>query len=224
MGEDPEFVLNVGCPRMDLVEDELERDSKRVLSDELDMHSGVGGIFSVDEPFLLVSQHPVTTEFGDNRWHIEQTLKALEALQMHTIMLWPNVDAGSELVVKGMRTFREKKRPEWLHLFKNLPTNIYIHLMNTTACLIGNSSSGIREGAFIGTPTVNIGTRQHKRMRGKNVIDVGYEAGEIEAGVRKQLEHGPYESSRIYGDGQAGRKIADILAQIEPPLQKTIVY
>ncbi|MBT5492561.1 UDP-N-acetylglucosamine 2-epimerase (hydrolyzing), partial [bacterium] len=114
--------------------------------------------------------------------------------------------------------------PEWLHLFKNLPTHIYIHLMNTTSCLVGNSSSGVREGAFIGTPVVNIGTRQNKRLRTNNVEQVGYESHEILAGIKKQLQHGKYESSDIYGNGNAGKQIAEILVDAEPSIQKTIAY
>ena len=134
---------------------------------------------SASQPFLLVSQHPVTTEYGSNRQQIEETLDALNKLKMPTIMLWPNIDAGSDHISKGIRTFREKNRPEWLSVFKNFPTNIYIHLSNSTACLVGNSSSGIREDAFIGTPVVNIGTHQRRRVHGKNVTNVGYDKEDI---------------------------------------------
>ena len=96
--------------------------------------------------------------------------------------------------------------------------------MNTTSCLVGNSSSGVREGAFIGTPVVNIGTRQNKRLRTNNVEQVGYESHEILVGIKKQLAHGKYESSDIYGDGKAGVQIAEILVNAEPSIQKTITY
>lgn len=224
MGEDPEFVFNVGCPRTDLVAEELEKDSFEVLEDLFEKYGGVGESFDLKKPYLLVSQHPVTTEFGDNRWQIEQTLEALNELQLSTIMLWPNADAGSDDISKGIRTFREKYRPAWLHVFKNLPTNIYIHLMNTTACLIGNSSSGVREGAFIGTPVVNIGTRQNKRMRSDNVTQVDYASYKILEGIKKQLSHGKYKSSDIYGNGNAGPQIAEILSWVNPKIQKTITY
>ena len=94
---------------------------------------------------------------------------ALNEIKMQTLLLWPNIDAGSDDVSKGIRTFRENNNTDWLHAFVNLPITVYIHLMNITSCLIGNSSSGIREGAFIGTPVVYIGTRQSKRMRSYNV-------------------------------------------------------
>jgi UDP-hydrolysing UDP-N-acetyl-D-glucosamine 2-epimerase len=224
MGEDERYVFNVGCPRTDLVADELKNDSYEVLKDLFKTYGGVGREFDLTKPYLLVSQHSVTTEFGSNRAQIEETLKALEELQLPAIMLWPNADAGGDDISKGIRTYREKHNPSWLHLFKNLPTHIYIHLMNTTSCLVGNSSSGVREGAFIGTPVVNIGTRQNKRLRTNNVIQVDYDAREIADAIKVQLTHGKYPSSDIYGDGTAGEKIAEILVECEPSIQKTIVY
>ncbi|MDB4245821.1 UDP-N-acetylglucosamine 2-epimerase, partial [Amylibacter sp.] len=224
MGEDSSFVYNVGCPRIDLVADELKKNSHHALADLFNIYGGVGKVFDISKPYLLVSQHPVTTEYGNNREQIEKTLEALERLKIPTIMLWPNPDAGGADIAKGIRSFRENNNANWLHLFKNLPTDIYIHLMNTTSCLIGNSSSGVREGAFIGTPVVNIGTRQNKRLRTSNVIQVDYDAGQIETAIKNQLKNGRYQSSCIYGDGTAGNKIADILVDCNPSIQKTIVY
>lgn len=228
LGEDPAYVFNVGCPRMDLVREEIKNDSQKVLSDLFIRFTGVGpSQMDLTKPFLLVSQHPVTTEFGSNRKQIEETLYALDYLQMPTIMLWPNIDAGSDDISTGIRVYREvynKDSDRWLKLFKNLPTKTYIHLMNTCACLIGNSSSGVREGATIGTPVVNIGTRQNKREMGRNVINTGYDRNEIIAAVQQQLSHGKYNSNDIYGTGNAGKQIADILAEVNPPIQKTIIY
>jgi len=224
MGEDENFVFNVGCPRTDLVAEELKNNSHEVLENLFTKFGGVGKNLDLNKPYLLVSQHSVTTEFGNNRKQIEETLKALQVLQMPTIMLWPNADAGSDDISKGIRTYREKNNPEWLHLFKNLPIKIYIHLMNTTSCLVGNSSSGIREGAFIGTPVINIGTRQNKRLRAENVIQVDYKSTDIVNGIKKQIMHGKYISSKIYGDGSAGKQIAEILVNAEPSIQKKITY
>jgi UDP-hydrolysing UDP-N-acetyl-D-glucosamine 2-epimerase len=224
MGEDPDFVFNVGCPRTDLVAEEMKKDSGEILKVLFERYGGVGEVLDLGLPFLLVSQHPVTTEYGDSRRQIEQTLAALEELKMPTVMLWPNIDAGSDDVSKGIRTFREKKRPDWLHVFKNLPTSVYLHLMKRTACLVGNSSSGIREGTYIGTPVVNVGTRQNRRLRGGNVRDVPYEKNSILEGIRYQIGKGRYKSESIYGDGKAGKRIAEILVTADPAVQKTICY
>lgn len=224
MGEDPEYVKNFGCPRIDLVAEELKKDSIKQLDTIFEEYGGVGRQFDLNKPFLLVSQHPVTTEYGQNRSQIEETLYALNELKIPTIMLWPNADAGSDDISKGIRTFREKHNPIWLHVFKNLPTSTYIHLMNTTACLIGNSSSGIREGAFIGTPVVNIGSRQMRRNRGQNVIDTDYNKTEILDAITTQISNGKYPSNSIYGSGNAGMQIAATIATSNPQIQKVICY
>ncbi|MCG9597825.1 UDP-N-acetylglucosamine 2-epimerase [Vibrio sp. Isolate25] len=225
MGEHPNDVFNFGCPRIDLIRHELAKsDSIEELKGIFDVYGGVGGSFDLNSPFLLVSQHPVTTEFVDARAQFEETLIALNKLKMPTILLWPNADAGSDDISKAIRTFREKYNPEWLHLFKNLPTSIYIHLLNTTACLIGNSSSGLRDAAFVGTPVVNIGTRQKMRMKGENVIDAKNDSTEIFDAISTQLSHGRYKSSDIYGDGYAGKKIAQCLSEFTTSIQKTINY
>lgn len=224
MGEDESYVFNVGCPRTDTILEELKNDSYEVLNNVFEIYGGVGNEFDLKNPFLLVSQHSVTTEFGSNRQQIDETLKALNDLKIPTIMLWPNPDAGGNDISQGIRAFREKNNPEWLHLFKNLPTHIYTHLMNITACLVGNSSSGVRDGAFIGTPAVNIGTRQNSRLRSTNAIQVDYVAREISDAIKFQVNHGKYKSSDIYGDGTAGEKIAEILSDSNPSIQKTITY
>lgn len=221
MGEQPDTVHMVGCPRMDLVDDVI-RDGGDGL--HLLFAEGVGGSFDLDEPFLMLSQHPVTWEYGQGSSQISESLMAVQELDMPTIVFWPNADAGSDQVANGMRRFREHFDDSKLHFFKNLPADDYIRLMSRTSCLIGNSSSGIREGSFIGTPVVNVGTRQTGRERGQNVVDVGYGREEIVTAVRRQLEHGPYERDSIYGDGRAGERIADTLATCEFAVRKQIAY
>jgi UDP-hydrolysing UDP-N-acetyl-D-glucosamine 2-epimerase len=221
MGEDPDSVHVVGCPRMDLVAEVLERPGDG-LSELFEL--GVGGRFDLDEPFLLVSQHPVTTEYGDGKRQIGETLRAVQEVGLPAVVLWPNADAGAEHIAGGIRAFRENQDASRLHFFKNLPTDDYIRLMRKTACLVGNSSSAIREGSFIGTPAVNIGGRQEGRQRGSNVIDVGYDQGAIAGAVRRQLENGHYEREPIYGDGQAGERIADVLASVDLSIEKRITY
>jgi len=221
MGEDPETVHAVGCPRIDLAAEVLAQPSDG-LGDLL--RFGVGGTFDLDSKFLLVSQHPVTTEYGHGERQITETLKSVQALDLPAIVLWPNADAGAEHVARGIRKFREHEDDSQLHFFKNLPADDYVRLMRKTACLVGNSSSGIREGSFIGTPAVNVGPRQDGRARGKNVIDVDYNRDAIADAVRSQLGHGPYDSESIYGDGRAGERIADVLARNEIAIGKRIAY
>ena len=185
---------------------------------------GVGGTFRLDQPFLLVSQHPVTTEYGDGERQIDETLRAVQDVGLPAVVLWPNADAGSEHIARGIRKFREHEDDSRLHFFKNLPTDDYIRLMSRTACVVGNSSSAIREGSFIGTPAVNIGSRQEGRDRGSNVVDADYDRGEIADAIRAQVEHGPYEHEPIYGSGDAGEKIAAVLAERPLSIHKRMTF
>src|SRR5207248_4228857 len=126
MGEDPAAVHIVGCPRMDLVAEVLA-DGENGLSDLFEF--GVGGSFDLDQPFLLVSQHPVTTEYGDGEQQISETPQAVQEAARPAIVLWPNADAGSEDIARGIRKLREHDDDSRLHFFKNLPTDDYIKLM-----------------------------------------------------------------------------------------------
>jgi UDP-hydrolysing UDP-N-acetyl-D-glucosamine 2-epimerase len=222
LGERPEDVYLVGCPRIDLVSDVLQRVENGVGPDLF--REGVGGVFDLDQPFLLLSQHPVTTEYGDGERQIAESLKVIQRLDLPAIALWPNADAGAEHIARGMRKFREHCDDSKIHFFKNLPTDVYIALMRHSSCILGNSSSAIREGAFLGTPAVNIGTRQSMRQRGANVVDVDYNATAIGNAVAQQIEHGPYASESVYGDGRAGERIAEVLAVCSWRIQKQITY
>ena len=96
--------------------------------------------------------------------------------------------------------------------------------MKNAGCIIGNSSSGIREASFLGLPSVNVGSRQNGRERGENVIDVACEKRVIRQAISKQLEHGHYRPATIYGDGAAGTAIARTLLDAEITQQKTVTY
>ena len=222
LGELPQHVHMVGCPRIDLVADILNGEEKALESQLFD--SGVGESFDFKQPFVLVSQHPVPTEYGEGEAQITMTLQAVRELDLPAIVLWPNADAGSDDIARGMRKWREQKLDRHMHFFKNLPIKTYVRLMRRTACLVGNSSSGIREGAYIGTPVVNIGTRQTARDRGSNVMDVINGKDEIKAAIARQMDHGRYAMEPIYGDGRAGERIANILSTEVVNVQKCITY
>lgn len=219
MGEDPSFVFLVGCPSIDLL---VDNDLADISS--FSKYGGVGRELDFDEPYLVVLQHPVTTEYGEGFKQINQTLEAVKRIGLQTAWFWPNVDAGSDDISKGLRIFREQNPDKSLHFYRNFEPEDYARLINNCACLIGNSSSAIREGSFLGIPAINIGTRQQHRERGPNVIDVQYNSDEIERAIKKQLDHGRYERSLLYGDGKAGERIAQVLKRDLPSLQKRLNY
>jgi UDP-hydrolysing UDP-N-acetyl-D-glucosamine 2-epimerase len=221
LGERPEDVHCVGCPRIDLVA-EIIAAANGPGGDIF--AEGVGDNLDLSAPFVIVSQHPVTTEYGEGERQIWATLEAVREIGLPAVVLWPNADAGSEDIARGMRKWRERGLADHMHFFKNLPIETYVQLMRRTACLVGNSSSGIREGAYIGTPVVNIGSRQGGRERGDNIIDAPHERAPIAAAIRRQVAHGRYPMDAVYGDGRAGPRIAECLATKTVAVQKRITY
>jgi len=223
MGEDPEKVYVTGCPSIDLVDRVKKVKNNNYNPFEL-VQGGVGKPFDPMENYLVVMQHPVTTEYDDAFKQINQTLKAINQLRLPTFWFWPNVDAGSDRISKGIRMFREKNDIPFVYFFKNMAPEDFLRLLINSKCLIGNSSSGIRECSYLGIPVVNIGDRQIGRLRGKNVIDVNYSTNAIIKSVKKQLQNGTYPSEMIYGDGKAGQKIAELLAIVDLSIEKRINY
>ncbi|MDA0891550.1 MAG: UDP-N-acetylglucosamine 2-epimerase [Proteobacteria bacterium] len=220
MGENPSHVHNTGCPAIDAV-------AKIDLSLPLDFFASYGGTgqrLDPTKPYLVVLQHPVTTEFGSGLSQINETLEAVRQVNIQTAWLWPNVDAGSDDISKGLRMFRERHREMPLQFFRNFSVEDYARLIANAECLVGNSSSGLREGAFLGVPVVNIGTRQHNRERGINVVDVSYDHERIHAAILAQMANGRYPSQSLFGDGRSGTRIADLLASEVVSVQKAITY
>lgn len=223
LGEDPAIIFPVGGTSMDVIRrlDLTDLDPVRRYQPAF----GLGELIDLEAGrYLVLIQHPVTTEYQENLEHATETIEALEALRLPTVWIMPNMDAGSDGINKAIRKFRENRHPDYIHFFKSLPIELFAPLLYNAACMLGNSSSGIRESAFLGTPTVNIGTRQQGRERGGNVIDVGYDRTEIVAAVRRQIEHGRYEPDHLYGDGYAAEKIVEVLRSAEFMIQKQITY
>jgi len=220
MGEDPATVHLTGCPSIDLIAG-LDL---RLPRDIFIQYKGVGADIDPDKPYIVVLQHPVTTEYGLGFTQINETLEAIREVGVQTVWLWPNIDAGSDDVSKGLRVAREQGRTRNIHFYRNLTPEDYARLIDNAACLVGNSSSALREGAFLGVPAVDIGTRQGGREHGGNVVHVPYDRSAIADAVRKQIAHDKYPRDLMFGDGTAGPKIADVLARANFRVQKRIAY
>ena len=220
MGEEPSRVFWTGCPAIDLIAD-LDL---TLPPDLFERYKGVGAAIDPVKPYLVVLQHPVTTEYGRGFEQISATLKAVRGIGMQTVWLWPNVDAGSDDVSKGLRVARERGEAEGIHFYRNFSPEDYGRLIANAVCIVGNSSSGIRECAYLGTPAVNVGTRQQGREHGHNVEHAPYEAGKIGDAIRAQLSKGKFPRDETFGDGTAGAKIASILASVEVSIQKRLTY
>lgn len=215
MGEDPQYVFLVGSPELEAI-----KRNSFTISNEYINTLGVGDIIDVTKPYLLVMQHPVTTEVGSNRAHVEETLQAVYEIGMPTIWFWPNVDAGTDEVSKALRVFRELQKPEHIRFIKYIPPDEFAGLLKGTACLVGNSSTGIKECSYLGIPAINIGTRQSGRLQGPNVVDVGYAKEEIKSAIVKQVAHGRFEPSLLYFKEGTSKRIAQILREVSLYVQK----
>lgn len=223
MGEDPNTIHLTGCPAIDL----LTEIDLRLPTDIFKKYGGVGASLDSIKPYIVVLQHPVTTEYGEGFAQINQTLNAISRIGkegMQIVWLWPNVDAGSDDISKGLRMFREKNKPNYINFFRNFSPEDYARVINNAQCLVGNSSSGLREGAFLGVPCVNIGSRQRGRERAENVLDVNYDCEQIYQAIKTQLTHSRYGQSFLVGDGSAGKRIVDILAKVDININKSLNY
>jgi len=218
MGELPETVFHVGCPSGDIARSLDVSLPPDIFAD------GLGGQIDPSDPYMLVVFHPVTTHFLDEGAAAKELLEACELVGGKVLWLWPNIDAGSDKVSATIRRFRENRQPDWLRLVKNFSPDDYLRVLGNATCAIGNSSSFVRDSSFFGTPVVLVGDRQMSRECAENVSKVGCDKRAIAEAVRKQLDHGQYAPSTLYGDGQASRRIAEQLAKLTPYIQKHLGY
>ena len=201
-----ERVIWTGCPSIDLARDALE--SQPVTFDEL---GGSGPRLDLAFPFLVVLQHPVTSEADQAGAQMQTTLEAVGAVNLPRIVFWPGEDAGQEAMAKAIRVWKDKRPDLAIHTVRSLPPARFLKLLTHASVLVGNSSAGIREASYLGVPVVNIGSRQWGRERGPNVCDVGHEAEAVWVAACDQIAHGPYPQSTLYGRGNAGEQIAEVI-------------
>lgn len=222
MGEEPQTVFMTGCPSIDIAAKVSQ--PKGLKFDPFEKYGGVGPVLDLSTGYLVVLQHPVTTEYEEARQQVTETLRAVHQLGIPTLWFWPNVDAGSDGTSGGIRAYRENTNPPNIHFFKNMSPDDFLALANSSRCVVGNSSAAIRECAFLGVPAVNIGARQAGRERGKNVVDVDHDAITIRDAIRDHLINGKFPPDPMYGDGNAGGRIADLLATVPLQTEKRLAY
>ncbi len=222
LGENKKNIFNVGCPRIDELKKIIE---KPIINLNKKLHNlGVGKEFDLNKKFFIIMQYAVTTEYTQAKKQILNTLNAVSKFKTPTLVFWPNSDAGSDFISKGIRTWREENLNKDFWFLKNLPIEIFYNLLKKTSCLIGNSSIGIRECSYLGIPFVNIGTRQSNRERGFNVVESGYSKNQISINIEKALNK-KIKTSKLYGNGNAGKKIVKIIENLSKlEIQKKLYY
>jgi UDP-N-acetylglucosamine 2-epimerase (non-hydrolysing)/GDP/UDP-N,N'-diacetylbacillosamine 2-epimerase (hydrolysing) len=230
LGEEPWRVHTVGFPAIDLISEDRYAKAEELKSK-----------FHIDtnRPVVLYTQHSIATEFSDAGEQIEPALEALTKLageNIQVIMTFPNNDAGSSLIIHRLKKIDANAKKN-IQLHTSLGRYNYHGFLALCAnggkgVCVGNSSSGIKETPAFGCPAVNIGDRQKGRLRADNVIDTGYDADAIYKAVKKCIEDDDFrkkcaECENPYGTGDAGKKIADILATVPIDLkllQKKMTY
>jgi len=212
MGENPRYVYNYGCPSMDV----LVHEDLSISNEAMAQYLGVGKPTDWSKPYVLMVQHPVTTSYGRGFEQVSETLHALKAIRdLQKVVMWPNVDAGSDDVSKGIRHFRELNMQEPIYYYKNFSPEDYARVLNNAVCCVGNSSSFIRECSFLGVPSVIVGDRQQGREHGHNAVFATYDAKDIAEKLRNQIGHGRYPADSRYGKGDAGDRIARELVALD---------
>jgi UDP-N-acetylglucosamine 2-epimerase (non-hydrolysing)/GDP/UDP-N,N'-diacetylbacillosamine 2-epimerase (hydrolysing) len=203
MGEDPRTIYVVGCPSLDVV-----------LGAPVIPKADVLGSHGLDpaHPYVVILQHPVTTEVEQAGEQMAETLAAVQELELQGVLIYPNNDAGAQQIIRQIERSR-------ITVLRSLPPEAFVNLVRYAAALVGNSSSGIHETASLGVPTVNVGTRQQGRERGQNVLDVRCDRREIRQAVATALYDEAFRARvalRVnpYGDGHTAERIVRILKEV----------
>jgi len=213
MGEQPKSIHVTGCPSVDLAREAIEIPLQRV-QETIDS-LGVGEPVHLRDKYLVVLQHPETDSFEQSYERMRMTLNVVQKAGLPALVFWPNVDAGSDATSKAIRVFREAHPTSPIRYMKNLEGHVFLRLLADAQCLIGNSSVGVRESGYLGTPVINIGDRQIGRDRSENTVDCGWDETKILDNVMRQMAAGKYARSTLYGDGHAGRHIGEIIRTID---------
>jgi UDP-N-acetylglucosamine 2-epimerase len=203
-------VVVVGCPSIDFALEATKRNINKI------RFSGVGALPSaiIKKPFMIVAQHAETTSNVASREQIAATIQAVDKSQIGTIWIWPNPDRGGDEMLSEIRKARENGRLRNVHFEKSLSPEDFLCLINESSCIVGNSSVAVREGSFLGVPAVNIGTRQRERAIVQNARNVDFDVNEISFAISRQIAHGRFEPSDVYGSGGSGEKIARMIEKL----------
>jgi UDP-hydrolysing UDP-N-acetyl-D-glucosamine 2-epimerase len=215
MGERPERVFNVGAPGLDAL-DGMDWLDRAALERELGL--------ALRAPLLLVTWHPETLSAAAPVEAVDELLAALEAIPEATLVLtYPNADAGGRALIERIQRFVQAD-PARRCAAASLGHRRYLSLLRVADAVVGNSSSGLTEAPALKVATVNIGDRQHGRMKAASVIDTAARRADIEAGIRRALSpqfRASLPATRsLYGQGGAGARIKDILKTVPLAVRK----
>lgn len=204
MGELKKNIYVVGCPSLDSLFSVKKINSNDILKK-----------FSIDlkKDFIIIIQHPVTSENQYSGNQIIETIKAVKKSRMKALFVFPNNDSGHDKIIEIIR----KEKINWT---ESLSLSEYSTLLSHAKILIGNSSSGIHEAASFKLPVINVGTRQNGRLKPINVINADYNCNDISKKIKfcifnKKFIRSLKSLKNPYGDGKSAIKITNILSKID---------
>ena len=204
MGEKEKNIFIVGCPSIDTL-----KSAKMVKTNLLNRKFN----FNFNKEYACMLQHPVTSENTSSKFQISQTIKALKLSKIPVFIILPNNDSGYLEIIKEIKL----SNYNWA---STVSIEEYKTILKNCAFLIGNSSSGIHEAAIFKKPVINIGTRQHKRLRSNNVLDAKYDYKEIKRKIDFCLENKTFIKKvktvkNLYGDGNSAKKMFKIIKNLD---------
>lgn len=199
MGEIPESVFVIGSPDIDVM-----------LSDRLPSLEEACARYAIPfREYSIFIHHPVTTELHVLRQHITAIVDALRASGRKFVVIYPNNDTGSEVILEHVMALDGHED------FRVLPSVRFEHfltLLKHSQAIVGNSSAGIREAPVYGVPTINIGTRQLNRFRSASIRNVPEERDAVLEALRAAPELSP--PSLHFGDGKSARHFVENLRDV----------
>ncbi len=223
MGEEPWRVNVVGNPALDSIRKQPDMTLK-------DINEKLGTHLSDDKPFILLIQHPLSSEIQLACRHMEITLEAVAELGINTVITYPNSDAGGFEMINVIKKF-EVKYP-FIEAFPTIERKLFVNLQRKASVLLGNSSSGLLEAPFMKLPVVNVGNRQKQRQHSENILFVPNKKEMIKKAVKKAIYDIEFiklckNCNNPYGNGYSSKKIVDIILKTEindKLLNKQIAY
>lgn len=205
MGENPRLVFHTGSPSIDEI-----KENKITSKEEFEKNHHL----KLTGKEILLLQHPVTTQSKSSKNQILEILKAIKKLNLPTITISPNSDAGHQKIFENLKKFSQANN--YLKVYTTLPRSDFLCLLKNCRIFLGNSSSGIIEAGYFNTPVINIGIRQEGRESGANVINVSPSSQEIISAIKKCLNRKhQFKQTKHYGTGLASIKIIRHLERIK---------
>ena len=211
MGEEEWRINNAGSPSLDNIY-KFHLLSKRKLIKELKLDE----IIREDDDIILCIQHPSIFEAEKSGIYMVEILECLKRLKKHIIIIFPNNDPGSHLIIDELEKVSNEP---YFHVFTNLNRKIFLSILKNAIFMIGNSSSGMIETQIFYLPTLNIGIRNLNRESSENVVTVSNGKENIWKGIQKIMSSDYIKFCKsvknLYGNGQASENIVKVLEQVE---------